>query len=75
MEVPFRVDLAAYIMSLVKTKQLSIILGVSDRWVRQLEIDGVIKAHDPVGRLFDAEAAKHAYLNFKLRKLKAKGLV
>jgi hypothetical protein len=50
-------------------------LGVSERWVRQLEIDGVIKVHDPVGRLFDAEAATQAYLDYKLRKLKAKGLL
>jgi hypothetical protein len=62
-------------MSLVKTKELSIILGVSERWVRQLEIGGVIKAHDPHGRLFDVEATKQAFVDYKLRKLKAKGLL
>jgi hypothetical protein len=61
-------------MHLVKSTELAVMLGITERWIHQLKKDRVIKTH-PGSRLFDAEAAKQAYLAFKLRKLKVKGLL
>jgi hypothetical protein len=44
----------------VKEVELSIILGVSGRWVRELRKLGVLKYSDPIGRLFDARESVEA---------------
>jgi hypothetical protein len=61
--------------NLIKIKELAVLLGVTERWIYQLQRDGVIKTCDPMGCLFDVEVTKQAYLDYKLRKLKAKGLL
>jgi hypothetical protein len=61
-------------MHLVKSTELAVMLGITERWIHQLKKDGVIKTH-PGSRLFDAEAAKQAFIDYKLRPLKFKGLL
>jgi hypothetical protein len=60
---------------LLNIKQLSVLLGVSERWIYQLKRLAIITTCDQHGVLFDRESCKRAYLDYKLRALKAKGLV
>lgn len=58
------VDCRSYVM-IVGTFELAIILGVTDRWIRQLVIDGVLQHVDDSGKaLFDAEQCAEAFKRF-----------
>lgn len=49
----------------VSTKELSIILGVTDRWIRELLRIGIIQHVDDSGKsLFDAEQCAEAFKRF-----------
>jgi hypothetical protein len=52
-------------MAIVNRKQLAVTLGVSERWVRQLRYDGVMRSADEFGRCFDEEAASKAFQEWR----------
>jgi hypothetical protein len=52
-------------MPIVTRKQLAVTLGVTERWVRQLHADGVIKAADTIGHGFDEESAVNDFQEWR----------
>jgi hypothetical protein len=52
-------------MAIVNRKQLAVTLGVSERWVRQLRDDGVLRSSDEFGICFDEEAASKAFQEWR----------
>ena len=62
-------------MYLVKSTELAVMLGITERWLNKLKKDGVIKSDPSSNRLFDLDSNRQAFVEYKLRNLKAKGLV
>ena len=64
------VDFSTLAMKQVTTKQLAVVLGISERWVYWLLRQGILKHSDPYGRaLFDAEESVKAFTDHKAQQI------
>jgi hypothetical protein len=62
-------------MNLVRSTELAYRLGITERWLKKLKKDGVIKSDPSSSRLFELDSNKEAFVQYKLRSLRSKGLM